>query len=105
MSASTSRFHPAASERTSNHGNFEAVKSFLASAREDDIVVVFMAGHGLLDSKLDYYFASYDIDFAQPEVKGIAYGAHRVINERDQIPQESAFYGYLPLTANLIKVR
>jgi hypothetical protein len=56
-------------------GNFEAVKSFLSSAREDDIVVVFMAGHGMLDSKLDYYFASYDIDFAQPEVKGIAYGA------------------------------
>jgi hypothetical protein len=38
-------------------------------------VVVFMAGHGLLDARLDYYFGSYDIDFADPSTKGIAYGA------------------------------
>jgi hypothetical protein len=56
-------------------GNFESVNAFLAAAREDDVVIVFMAGHGLLDTKLDYYFASYDIDFAQPAAKGIAYGA------------------------------
>jgi hypothetical protein len=55
--------------------NFNAIKDFLSSAGVDDVVVVFMAGHGLLDARLDYYFGSYDIDFTDPSSKGIAYGA------------------------------
>jgi WD40 repeat protein len=55
--------------------NFNIIKDFLSTAGVDDVVVVFMAGHGLLDARLDYYFGSYDIDFADPSTKGIAYGA------------------------------
>ena len=34
---------------------------------------MFFAGHGVLDAKLDYYLASYDMDFSNPSSKGIAY--------------------------------
>ena len=37
--------------------------------------MVFLAGHGLLDSKLDYYFATADIDFADPAKRGLPYEA------------------------------
>ena len=49
------------------------VKDFLMHAERNDIVMVFVAGHGLLDENLDYFYASYDIDFNNPAAKGIAY--------------------------------
>jgi len=35
--------------------------------------MIFIAGHGVLDAELDYYFASYDMDFNNPSQRGIAY--------------------------------
>lgn len=49
------------------------LKDFLANAKVDDIVVLFVAGHGLLDNELNYYFATYDVDFDAPATKGLAY--------------------------------
>lgn len=49
------------------------VKNFLQEATEDDLVVVFVAGHGLVSSDLEYYFATRDIDFAKPETHGLRY--------------------------------
>ncbi|MCH2233127.1 MAG: hypothetical protein MK078_02655 [Crocinitomicaceae bacterium] len=37
------------------------------------MVLVFVAGHGVLDEKFDYYFASHDIDFQHPAERGIPY--------------------------------
>lgn len=55
-----------------------ATKEEIAAAREffkpstvDDMAVVFFAGHGLRDKKLDYYFATADIDFADPASRGM----------------------------------
>lgn len=48
-------------------------RSFLEAARVDDVVVVFVAGHGLVDSRLDYYFATADVDFLDPAGKGLSY--------------------------------
>src|SRR5204862_4603338 len=36
-------------------------------------VVLFIAGHGLLDKDLSYYLATYDIDFKNPADKGLPY--------------------------------
>src|SRR5207249_1333877 len=48
-------------------------KGLLRESRVDDVVVVFFAGHGLLDARLDYYFATVDMDFRDPSKRGLAY--------------------------------
>jgi hypothetical protein len=51
----------------------EKIRQFFAAAGVDDEVVLFAAGHGLLDDKLDYYFGTHDVDFAKPAQRGIPY--------------------------------
>jgi WD40 repeat protein len=53
--------------------NVRALKSFLSQATINDEVMIFIAGHGVLDVNLDYYFATYDMDFINPAEKGLAY--------------------------------
>jgi hypothetical protein len=53
--------------------NLAKVREFLSKATVDDTVLMFVAGHGLLDSKYDYYFGTSDIDFDNPSGKGIAF--------------------------------
>jgi WD40 repeat protein len=36
-------------------------------------VIVFLSGHGLLDTNENYYFAPYDIDFSNPRNNGVTY--------------------------------
>lgn len=50
-----------------------AVKEKLLKTKIEDEVIVFAAGHGLLDEKLDYYFATQDIDFNNPSGRGLKY--------------------------------
>ncbi|WP_461589548.1 caspase family protein [Winogradskyella sp.] len=40
----------------------------------DDVVVVSFSGHGLIGENDEFYFATHDIDFSQPEINGISYG-------------------------------
>lgn len=44
--------------------NIRKAKDFFATSKEDDTVVLFIAGHGLhaRDAAADYYFATYEID-------------------------------------------
>jgi uncharacterized caspase-like protein len=49
------------------------IREFLSETTIDDTVVLFVAGHGLLDDKYDYYFGTSDIDFKDPSARGIAY--------------------------------
>jgi WD40 repeat protein len=53
--------------------NIQKAKIFLGKSKVDDKVIVFLAGHGLLDDKLDYYFATTDIDFQNPAARGLPY--------------------------------
>lgn len=55
--------------------NLIKIKPFLSKASINDVVVLFVAGHGVLDDNFDYYFASYDMDFDDPSRRGIAYEA------------------------------
>ncbi|MFL5728958.1 MAG: caspase family protein [Cytophagaceae bacterium] len=50
-----------------------SVKARLMKSRPDDAVVLFFAGHGLLDKNLDYFLSSYKVDFNNPSGKGIPY--------------------------------
>lgn len=53
--------------------NLEEIKPFFMNADINDVVVLFIAGHGVLDDNFDYYFASYDMDFQDPASRGIPY--------------------------------
>ncbi|MBN2789660.1 MAG: caspase family protein [Candidatus Delongbacteria bacterium] len=47
---------------------------FLKDSKVDDTVIVFFAGHGLLDDDLNYYYATCDTDFLSPSGKALPYG-------------------------------
>ena len=53
--------------------NLVKVKEFVNKASINDVVLIFVAGHGVLDDNFDYYFASYDMDFKNPSERGIPY--------------------------------
>lgn len=53
--------------------NVELLKEFVSQAGVNDVVILFAAGHGVLDAKLDYYFASHNMDFQDPATLGIPY--------------------------------
>jgi WD40 repeat protein len=50
-------------------------REFLAQARLDDRVIVFLAGHGLLDERVQYWFGTVDADPARPSERGLSYEA------------------------------
>jgi len=50
-----------------------AVKSELMKSKVDDRVILFVAGHGLLDDNLDYFIGMHDVDFENPSVRGLPY--------------------------------
>lgn len=60
-------------DKDATRETIQAAKAFFANATVDDQVVLFAAGHGVLDSQLDYYFATSDLDFSAPQRRGLAY--------------------------------
>ncbi|MCB9189762.1 MAG: caspase family protein [Flavobacteriales bacterium] len=50
-----------------------AIDDFLADAKVGDAVIIYYAGHGMLNKELEYYLASYDNNFYKPEERGIPY--------------------------------
>lgn len=53
--------------------NIYTISEFLMAAKSEDIVLMFIAGHGVLDKDLDYYYCTHDIDFINPGVRGVSY--------------------------------
>ncbi|MCK9450422.1 MAG: caspase family protein [Bacteroidales bacterium] len=53
--------------------NIKAVKNRLLETSVNDEVILFAAGHGLLDDNYNYFFGTSDIDFYNPANKGLAY--------------------------------
>lgn len=50
-----------------------SLSSFFKKTKSNDQVMLFMAGHGVLDSKNNYYFAPHDMNFEKPEINGISF--------------------------------
>lgn len=59
--------------RDATRENILKAKQLLEKSQVDDQVLLFFAGHGLLDAKRDYYFGAANIDFAQPTKNGLSY--------------------------------
>ncbi len=55
--------------------NVAALESFLGQAKPDDVIIIFVAGHGVLDEHFEYYYGTHDIDFDHPEKRGLPYDA------------------------------
>jgi len=53
--------------------NIMQTKTWLGQTRVDDSVILFVAGHGILDSLANYYIATYDINFLKPGENGLPY--------------------------------
>lgn len=51
----------------------DEIKQMISSASKNDVVIVFYAGHGILNKDLDYFLSTYNVDFNKPEENGIAY--------------------------------
>lgn len=53
--------------------NILKLREHFSNTTVDDHVILFVSGHGLLDENLDFYFATHDIDFANPADAGLPY--------------------------------
>lgn len=51
----------------------EIKKKLQIETSENDKVIFFLAGHGLLDLNMNFVFATHDIDFKKPEKRGISF--------------------------------
>lgn len=64
--------------------NILQLKNMFLKSHVDDKVILFFAGHGVLDKELNYYLATYNMDFGNPKQKGLPYSAFEKL--LDSIP-------------------
>lgn len=53
--------------------NILTLKSEIDKLTTNDLVMLYVSGHGLLDDQKKFWFATHDVDFSKPELRGIAY--------------------------------
>lgn len=70
--------------------NLQAIKQKLQNSKVDDQVILFVAGHGILDDSLNYYFATHKTDFDNPSVNSIPY--EELENLLDGIPARNKLF-------------
>jgi WD40 repeat protein len=56
-----------------NSSSLEKMNGFLKEVNEDDVVIFYYAGHGVLDANLDYYLCPFNMDFSAPQKNGVLY--------------------------------
>jgi hypothetical protein len=55
--------------------NIALLKEKLMKSNTNDAVIVFVSGHGMLDKDNSFYYATHDIDFVNPSLRGLPYDA------------------------------
>lgn len=60
-------------DKESTVDNIKNLKTFFSQAKIDDVVLIFVAGHGLLDANYDYYYGTHNVNFNKPSEYGLAY--------------------------------
>lgn len=53
--------------------NIKDLKAKLSNTKINDHVYVFFSGHGVLNKDLDYFLATYDLNFSNPSQNGLLY--------------------------------
>ena len=64
-----------------SQSSVDAIKTFLGNAGRDDVVMLFYAGHGVLDQNMDYYLSTHSMDFNNPKSSGVDYYDFEAIME------------------------
>jgi hypothetical protein len=70
--------------RSATKENYLSLKQKLMNTHVNDIVLISFSGHGILDSDKNFYFATHDIDFDNPQEKGLSYDD--ILSLMDDIP-------------------
>lgn len=71
--------------------NILAINKKLQKTTPNDRVIIAVTGHGLLSDSLDFYYATYDVDFSKPEKRGLKYDLLEALF--DHVPaQEKALF-------------
>ena len=60
------------------------IAEFLSQAKTNDRIIAYFAGHGVLDKQLNYYLATHDLDFGEPQHNGISFEEFESIIENQQ---------------------
>ncbi|RZJ82383.1 MAG: hypothetical protein EOO47_00820 [Flavobacterium sp.] len=67
----TKKFYMLTNERAITGNVIDSVKKFLSTANEEDQVIFFFAGHGIIGNDEQYYLATHNVDFKLPQLKGL----------------------------------
>src|SRR5690606_1209913 len=65
-------FHPLLNEEATKE-NILSIKEMLMQTGIEDIVIVSLSGHGVMNDDFEFYFATRDMDFDNPEKRGLTY--------------------------------
>ena len=60
-------------DKKATRENILALRNELMKTTVNDMVIISVNGHGLLSDSLDFYYATYDIDFRKPTQRGLKY--------------------------------
>jgi hypothetical protein len=53
--------------------NILALKDTLKQAKEEDMVILYFSGHGMLDDRKDFWYATWNVDARNPGANGLSY--------------------------------
>ena len=73
-------------DKATNTSIKDILETFFSKVNPQDEIIVFLAGHGVLDSKNNYYYAPHDMDFKNVAKKGI--GFDFIINKLKELPSK-----------------
>lgn len=59
--------------KNATRSNILMLKQKLQQLHVNDVVIMAISGHGLLSKNLDFYYATWDVNFKKPEENGIKY--------------------------------
>lgn len=60
-------------DRDATRENILALRQKLLQTTVNDQVIISVNGHGLLSDSLDFYYATWDMDFSKPQARGLRY--------------------------------
>jgi|GEM_PF-2652302 len=65
-------FHSLLNEEATRE-NILKIKEILNKTSVEDIVILSLSGHGVINDDYDFFFATYDLDFKNPQLRGLKY--------------------------------